>query len=338
MKNEKEQPHHLTSEVAEPIHIHGEHADETLLAAWLRKGLEKGTGFWVSLIGMLALAIALVWVINSTLTRPPAGSQAWDDLIVPSQVNVPSDDPRYEGMPAAVRPLIKIADDNPNTTASPWALLRAASELHAQGMRDLPNRRETGRPLLQQAIELYDRVLKSAARTSPEALDATLGKARALESRGDLSEAIETYNLVATNFPNAPEAKTAEQRAKDLKDPDVIAFYTDLYAKDFSTFGATKGGMPGGTTPFGSGAGGRESIEDLLKRLPTNVSDGPGAGSPPARATGELPANLLAPAAPAGAKPDTAPQAEPPAAETQPGSPATGTVPAPDSPAPTATP
>ncbi len=314
MKNEKEQPHHLTSEAAEPIHIHNEHADETLLAGWLRKGLEQGASFWASLIGLTALGIALVWGINSVLTKPPAGSEAWDELIVPSVVNVPSDDPRYEGMPASVRPLLKIADDHSNTAATPWALLRAAAELHAQGMRDLPNRKETGRPMLQQAIELYDRVLKAATAGSPEALDATLGKARAQESRGDLKEAIETYNLVVSKFPNTPEAKAAEQRAKDLEDPEVIAFYTDLYAKDFSTFSGSPGGMPGGMMPFGA-SGGR-TMEDVLKSLPTGLTDGP-SGSTPVRSTGELPANLLAPTAPAGAT-GTAPEPATPKVDGQP--------------------
>jgi hypothetical protein len=203
-------------------------------------------------------------------------------------------------MPASVRPLLKIADDHPNTSAAPWALLRAAAELHRDGMRDLPNRRETARPMLQQAIELYDRVLKTAAANSPEALEATLGKARAQETRGDLDDAIATYKLVAANFPATPEAESAARRARELDEPDVRAFYTDFYVKDFSSFAPSAGGgMPGGLTPFGSGPGNR-SIDELLKQLP-GLSDRP-AGGGAARPKSELPGNLFAPSVPEGAK------------------------------------
>ena len=287
MKHEKEQPHHLTPQAAEPIHIH-DHGDETLLAGWLRKGMEKGSGFWISLIGMTALGIAALWGLNSLLTRPIPGAEAWESLMVPSIVNVPADDKRYEGLPAVARPFVKIADDHPESNAAPWALLQAASQLHAQGMRDIPNRRDTGRPMLQQAIELYDRVLKAAKPDSPEALDATLGKARAQESRGDLKDAIATYNLVVSSFPTAFEAKEAEKRAKDLEDPEIAQFYNDLYAKDFSSFSPGSGGMSRGISPLGGGA-----LEDVLKSLP-GLPEG-GSTTAPGRKSSGLPSNLLTP-------------------------------------------
>ena len=331
MKKEKEQPQHLTRGDAEPIQIHHE-ADETLLAQWLRKGMEKGAGFWLSGLALAALTVALIWGLNTWLSRSPAGSEAWNDLLVPSTVQVPKDDPRYEGMPAAVRPFLKIADDHPNTTAAPWALLRAAAELHREGMRDLPNRRETARPMLQQAIELYDRVLKSVKANSPEALDALMGKARAEETRGDLEDAIATYKLAAERFPTAPDAQGALERAKELDRPDVRTFYTDFYAKDFSSFTPSAGGgMPGGgMTPFGTGPGGR-SIEDLLKQLPA-LSDQPAGGNAPARPRSGLPGNLFNPSVPEGAK-SAPPAANPAPAAEQPAE-TPGINPAPTTPSP----
>ena len=94
------------------------------------------------------------------------------------------------------------------------------------------------------------------------------GAARALEARNELPEAIEQYRLVATKFPNTPEAKQALELAKALEEPVNVTFYKELYAyKPPASPGAGSGSLiPPGST-FGSGTGPGSSLDSILKNM-----------------------------------------------------------------------
>ncbi len=61
-------------------------------------------------------------------------------------------------------------------------------------------------------------------------MQASLGKARALEARNELPKAIEQYELVTKSWPGTPEADQAKQLLEFLQTPEAAAFYKELYA------------------------------------------------------------------------------------------------------------
>lgn len=292
----KDEPHHITKEQAAPVVLHRE--DETVLARWLRQVWERGPVAWLGwALGILAAAGGLTF-LYTLLNAPRADSTAWVDLIVPAAAPRGSTATGSKE-PAQVRPLVAIADQFPNTPAARWALVRAGTELYELGFQDLPNQRETARPLLQQAIEKFDAVLKSAPEDAPEALIAAMGKARALETRGDLELAIAQYQEVAKRWPNSGSAKLAEKRARELATPAAQQFYKDFYAQDFSRMETTPGGVGAGSvpTPFGLPGSSGSGLLDLPGFPTLPPLDSSTAPSEPAKTPekGELPSDVFAP-------------------------------------------
>jgi hypothetical protein len=284
----KEQTQHRHKAGAEPVVIH--HDEEpTILARWLKQGLEKGVGFWLFVVAGTVLALGLILWLSAWMSRPQEGSKAWLEVMVPSQSRKTSGTGKYEGMPATVRPLLALADEAPKTPAARWALLRAATMLYQEGLRDLPNQRETARPTLQQAIELFDRVVNLAPADVPEALIAAAGKARALESRGELDDAIKQYEFVASRWPKTKQGEAAAKRARDLADPSVKKFYDDFYTMDLSQIPSAAGGT---TTPGLPGS----LFGDPVVPPPGNIPLlGDPAPAPVMTPGGEFPKDLFAP-------------------------------------------
>jgi hypothetical protein len=323
----KEQTQHRHKAGAEPVVIH--HVEEpTILARWLKQGLEKGVGFWLLVLGGTVLGLALILWASAWASRPHEGSKAWIEVMVPSQNRKSAGGGKYEGMPEQVRPLIALADEAPESSAARWALLRAATLVYQEGLRDLPNQRETARPTLQQALELFDRVLATAPPDAPEALMAAAGKARALESRGELDDAIKQYEEVASRWPNTKQAEAARKRATELADPSVKKFYDDFFTMDLSQIptagsGSGSSGLPGSL--FG------DPIVPPLGNIPL-LSDP--AAAPAMTPGGEFPKELFAPET--GASPEPDPPSESPApASPEPGAAPTSSAPSsPESPAP----
>ena len=125
---------------------------------------------------------------------------------------------------------VKIAEDFPDSPASTWARLEAASDYYHQGVDDLPNNKDVALPTLKKALENFDEVAKTAPKDSPQARVAAMGKARTLEARGELTKAVEQYELVEKTWPGTAEGEHAKRLAAELKRPDAAAFYKELYA------------------------------------------------------------------------------------------------------------
>lgn len=282
----RREPHHITHDAAEPVVIH-HHDDRTALAHWVSKAAERGPRYWLTVAGVIAAAFLLVSLVSSWLSRPAPDSRAWFELMVPSTVakGATTD----EGMPAAVQSLLKIAEQNPNTSAARWALVRAGTLLYEEGLVDLPARRDVARPRLAQAIEQFNRVVENAPEGAPEALVAALSKARALETRGELDDAIAAYQDVAKKWPKTDQADFAEKRATMLARPDVKKFYEDFYALDFSNVFPPSGGpVPGGVpSPLdGKPEFGTPLIPPLPVDAPVGTDAKPAAGDAAIPATG----------------------------------------------------
>src|SRR4051795_5146522 len=60
------------------IHHYGE--DETLLAQWLRRGIEKGPGFWALVAGVIAVGLAAVLLLGRFSAGDTSQYRAWIEL------------------------------------------------------------------------------------------------------------------------------------------------------------------------------------------------------------------------------------------------------------------
>ena len=87
-------------------------------------------------------------------------------------------------------------------------LLQAATEFFSQALADLPNNRDVAVSTAKKALDLFEQVSREAPHDSPRP-GWRRGKARVLEMRNDLPQAIEQYQLVAKEWPGTPEAEEA---------------------------------------------------------------------------------------------------------------------------------
>ena len=311
MKDEHAPVHQL--EHAEPTVIHHPEEDMTVLARWLRRGMDQGPRFWLLMGGAVVALIAVATIASGLAASKSAGSEAWVELT--------------QAKTAEER--IKIADAHANTPVAGWAKLLSAQEEYANGVDDLttPGKKELAGPRLKKALELFQQVAKQAPPDSSQALGGMFGAARTLEARNELPEAIEQYKLVAGKFPNSPEARQSLALAKALEEPLNVQFYKELYAyKPPATGGTGTGvGLGGPGSPlsppsnFGFGPASKSFAPDAivppgLDAPPPSTAPIPASELPKGDATkkDETPAPTTPTPAPADAPKSETPKAEPP--------------------------
>jgi hypothetical protein len=214
MKEDARTPVKHEFEHAAPTVIHDPEQDMTILARWLHRAMAKGPAFWYLVFGVVAVAVVLTVLGNGLSRGKTSTGQAWTDLFLAQT-------------PAQRK---EIAEAFPNTPVAHAAKLQAATEYFNMGVRDLPNNREVAAPQLSNALDLFRQVAAEAPKDSPEAVAAAFGAARALEARNELPEAIDQYKAVIAGWPNSAEAKHSEKLAEQLKRPEAVEFYRQVYA------------------------------------------------------------------------------------------------------------
>jgi len=212
---------------------------------------------WALAIAVVVLAIVVG--MNWTSATSTKTSEVWSKIDTATK---PED-------------LAAVAKEYPGTDASQWVLMLAANEYYNSAMGDLPNNREVAVLNLKKALDLYEQVAREAPKNSYQTRAAVIGKARCMEARNELAEAIAQYELAeaitqsqlaAKQWPDSIEVGEAKQLADALKKPEAIAFYKELHA-----YSPTKVTLP----PLGTGS----------LNLPTR----PGAGN----FTGRIPGSML---------------------------------------------
>jgi hypothetical protein len=270
--------HQFDHEVPTVIH-HPEEKMTALARLTRRIIMEPGKyGTWglAVLVGVLALVIASNW----SSTGGTKTSEVWNKLY-------------SETKPDA---LAETAKRYSGTVASEWALLHAANEYYATAMADLPNNRDVAVSNVKRAFELYDQVVKEAPKDAFQARAALLGKARCLEARNELAQAIEQYELVVKYWPGSPEALGAKQLAEALKKPEAANFYKELFAYSppkvtLPPLGNEKFSFPGslrGTRPSSGTTG-------AVPGMPVEVTPPSVNEIQPAPGTGQLPLDVFTP-------------------------------------------
>ncbi len=98
---------------------------------------------------------------------------------------------------------VDLAKEFPTSPVATWALLQAATEYYNLALSDLPQNRDVALPTARKALDLFEQVEREAPHDSPQARSAALGKARTLEMRNDLSQALEQYQHVVKEWPES---------------------------------------------------------------------------------------------------------------------------------------
>jgi hypothetical protein len=309
---------HLYGKAAE-THIHDPDADRTLLERWLRKMAAKGLNYWLTAaIVVLAVLLAAQWGSRFFNQRDESAAKAWTALFLTTS---PDDLP-------------KAAEAFGTSTAGAWAHYQAGTARYQEGMRNIPANREAAKPFLNQAFDEYKTAADSAGDDTYLKRISTLGMARALEARNELTESAEMYEQISTDWPDTEEAKFAAKRAQQLRSPEAQSFYAQLYSFKVPDFGLPPRSGDSGATGVSPG-----SMPDLPPRrsssptapgapgTPTGSSDlpdvfaKPGTSDPPITPPSESPSKAEAPEAtppaktdspaPASPKADSRPEADP---------------------------
>jgi hypothetical protein len=210
-----------------PTVIHDPEEKMTALGRWTHHALKeprKYFGWPAALIAGVFVAVA-VWKL--AIGGSSTTSEVWTKL----------------EMAKSPTERLDLAKNYPDSPAATWALLQAATEFYNQALDDLPHNRDVALPTAKKALDAFTQVEREAPPGSPQARAAAFGKARTLELRNKLPEAIEQYQRVVKDWPGTPEAEEAKRLAEVLQDPQAAAFYKELYA-----YSPTKVTLP----PYGS--------------------------------------------------------------------------------------
>jgi hypothetical protein len=299
MKDElSTRPKHLQEHAAKTV-IHHPEADDTVLARWLRRGMEKGPKFWVLLGGVTLAFVVIGMVVQGLLAGGEVVDAAWEQVMLAEK---PDD-------------FLKAAE-TPGPARS-WAYLQAAEARYQEALQNLPANRDAALPLLTRAYDLFEKAYETAPEAkgkdqdAPERRLAKMGMARTRESRGELDEAITLYKEIARDWPDSDEGIQAKRLVAELQKPENQKFY-----KDFAAFKPESFTLP---------PRGRSLLDLPATHPPLNGPMIPAPGlpgltdEPPSRPSSgtELPSNLFEGApAPKSSTPPPAPS--PPAKEGSP--------------------
>jgi len=271
MKDEHRSPTKHQLDHAIPTVIHHPEEDLNLLARWLHRAMEDRTRFWSLLVGLVVVVIGLTVLASGLSLGRATSDEAWTELELAKTA-----DER-----------VKVAEKYPNTPAERWALLQAANDFYNKGFADLPENREAAAPALTKALDYFERAARESPKDSPQARVAAFGAARTLEARNQLEKAIERYEAVAKTWPGTDEARQAERLAQQLRKPEVVAFYKELYTYkrpevNLPPMGSATLPLPPGHPPLD----GSSSVPPPLLAAPGGSSTAPSV---------DLPANVFAP-------------------------------------------
>jgi hypothetical protein len=186
------------------------HLAENDLEKTLNRWLDKLEPYSNHILGGILLVTALV--VGGILWKRTAQAAVDDGWTMLSDARTADD-------------FVKVADAYPESSAAPWAELRAARLYYDQGVETSLTDRKTSNDDFKQAKDLFEKLLKS--KVAPEIREGALdGMARTLESTsdGDTAEAIKTYETLISEFPESIYRDYAKYRIDVLKKPETKEF------------------------------------------------------------------------------------------------------------------
>ncbi len=206
---------------------HRHELEENTLASWLADKIEVlKPQLPAILLGVVVLVAAIIGVNSWSASNAAAKADRWTDFAVALE----------QGNPDLVD-LKTAADNNPGTPVAEWAdATWADGKLYRASQIFFSNRSEADKAI-EEAIAVYERLVKSSHRDIAERATYQLG--RALELQGKLDEAIKQYGRVTGAF-----ALVAKDRILQLESEPVRESYdwiTAAKATGSTTVGGTGG-------------------------------------------------------------------------------------------------
>jgi tetratricopeptide (TPR) repeat protein len=210
------------------------------LREWLTVNYERIQPYQNTILGVVLL-VAVAFLAVSWWNKRSAShdAAAWDAMFGALKAELPADQKRLfsqnpleflqrygDPQMAAQRDpakLDKVAEKYPNTPAGDWAAVMSGDLHQLAGAQALFTDKAEANKQLSEAVRRYEMVKSSAGPLLRQR--AMFGLAQTLESQGRIEEAANKYQELAKTWPDGMFAKTAEQRAKDLKKPELAQFY-----------------------------------------------------------------------------------------------------------------
>jgi len=136
-----------------PTVIHDPEEGMPVMARWLHRALQHPGPFWGGLIGAVVVVVGLAVFVSGWEGSRSTTDDAWKKLEL---ARTPADQE-------------KVAQDFPDSPATSWARLQAATGYYNKGFDDLPANRDVALPNLKKALDLFERVTREAPVDTPEA-------------------------------------------------------------------------------------------------------------------------------------------------------------------------
>jgi hypothetical protein len=204
---------------------HRHELEENALAGWLTTKVEAlKPQLPAILLGVVVLVAAIIGLNSWKTSSAAATADRWGDFSIALE----------QGSPDLVD-LKNAADKNPGTPIADWADATWADGKLFQASQMFFNNRSEADKAIDEAVAVYERLVKSRDRDIAERASFQLG--RALELQGKLDEAIKQYGRVTGGF-----ALVAKDRILQLESESVKQSYDWITAAK-ATGSTTAGGV-----------------------------------------------------------------------------------------------
>ncbi len=221
--------------------------EENELAKFLKGLTQRGLGFWIPTILIIAGIVGGVYFINRPGGLDQANANAWDRYIYLDNFDTTND----------LRSLAEAEDGTETTLAAQWASYRDAVERFNRAVSELPPRDETGQIVSNR--DEFERLIRGNNRTLEaivedlEGLESQVESggrlerlilftlARVQETRNKLDDAIALYDQVQENedWAETREANLALEARQRLEDQLVLPQDQQFYnrIRDYEVYG-----------------------------------------------------------------------------------------------------
>ena len=202
------------------------------LAEWTMRAYQGAAPYRTLIIGVaLLLAVGgIAWSFWRSHSEAQA-ADAWNAVEIPQAI-ILYPNPMLRVNPIFVNPqyadaMLRASSANAGTPAGDWARLLAADSCLYLGQSAVLLSKDESNKFYNEALKRYQESV-DATTDSMARERAMFGKARTLESLGQLKEATDAYQKLNNDFPKGTYKFIATQRLEELAKPDSVEFYKAL--------------------------------------------------------------------------------------------------------------
>jgi predicted negative regulator of RcsB-dependent stress response len=191
--------------------------ERNALADWLTESIETIKPYTTAILAVILLIVIASFAITWWNSHASAQSgTAWDAFSSALESH-------------SVTELERVAETHSHSRVGQWAAVAAGDLLLHEGCDALFSNKASANQQLRRAADDYMQVLDQSSDSTLRER-ATFGLARAREAQNDLPKAIERYEQVVKEWPDATFSALAQQRLDDLQRKSTKVFY-DEFAK-----------------------------------------------------------------------------------------------------------